>query len=592
MERVIGNRHLIVGWEKDGKKGGDQREMVYEDKHLVVHRDQIEHVMGNHLVQVGGGEGENGNVDIVLKKNRKELVEADKTASIDKALNLYKADVLAYSGMESAYETARSACLKQKQDPQGFKRAVETFVKAQEAVVKKKVHKRLEAFTRPDGDEKAEEVKRRPFKMMGKADKPAAGGVLAWVPPPPPPAAKKDEEERHEHERKVEVVQAGANQAGALSLEAHQGDYRKARKGLDGIFDDSQAALAADGVHVESELKFDRATGEYVYTRKYYDMKKKELLEKGQPVEPLAGGTREYRVKADSFEQGVEEMAKKIRAGEDPRTLRAKAKATLAALPVVGEPERKPAETAAQASGGVLEEIREGHSKKEIEEKTASMESKLGAADSEKQMKWMRECDEAGIAARAKAKTIEESRKLYNEAFDACQKKLEPEIQAWRTESEKQKGEVKSRKAGLEAAAETERKKKEEFKSSSRKRRVEQYAKVADSTAAQLDAETMPTPEELAKKIGGDFAHTKAEELLKKYEGAKADLKGAIAEDKKEALTEGGARNKAVAESEDTVRELFEARHKKLLDAYRAAKKDASLAGGLLGGGGDFNVPF
>jgi type VI secretion system secreted protein VgrG len=31
LERVYGNRHLIVGWEKDGQKGGDRREMVYQD---------------------------------------------------------------------------------------------------------------------------------------------------------------------------------------------------------------------------------------------------------------------------------------------------------------------------------------------------------------------------------------------------------------------------------------------------------------------------------------------------------------------------------------------------------------------------------
>ncbi|HYE65342.1 MAG TPA: type VI secretion system tip protein TssI/VgrG, partial [Pyrinomonadaceae bacterium] len=63
MERVVGNRHLIVGAEKDGKKSGDQREMVYRDKHLHVHRHQVEHVGGNMELLVGGGDGD-GNTDI------------------------------------------------------------------------------------------------------------------------------------------------------------------------------------------------------------------------------------------------------------------------------------------------------------------------------------------------------------------------------------------------------------------------------------------------------------------------------------------------------------------------------------------------
>ena len=32
-ERIYGNRHEIVGWEKDGDKGGDHRQMIYQDKH-------------------------------------------------------------------------------------------------------------------------------------------------------------------------------------------------------------------------------------------------------------------------------------------------------------------------------------------------------------------------------------------------------------------------------------------------------------------------------------------------------------------------------------------------------------------------------
>src|SRR5258708_1789843 len=46
MERILNNRHQIIGDDSDGKVG-DQREMVYQDKHLNVKRDQIEQIEGN-----------------------------------------------------------------------------------------------------------------------------------------------------------------------------------------------------------------------------------------------------------------------------------------------------------------------------------------------------------------------------------------------------------------------------------------------------------------------------------------------------------------------------------------------------------------
>ena len=55
MTRVFGNSHAIVGWEKDGKKGGDQKEKVYQDKHLHVMRHQREQVEGNRWLTVGYG---------------------------------------------------------------------------------------------------------------------------------------------------------------------------------------------------------------------------------------------------------------------------------------------------------------------------------------------------------------------------------------------------------------------------------------------------------------------------------------------------------------------------------------------------------
>jgi type VI secretion system secreted protein VgrG len=81
MERVISNRHLIVGWkngeeEGEGQQGGDQRELVNQDKHLNVKRHHVEKVEGNLNLTVGkGDEPSGGNVEILIEKDKKELIE-------------------------------------------------------------------------------------------------------------------------------------------------------------------------------------------------------------------------------------------------------------------------------------------------------------------------------------------------------------------------------------------------------------------------------------------------------------------------------------------------------------------------------------
>ena len=78
MERIIVNRHLIVGNEGDNGKVGNQQEQVYQDKHLRVHRNQIEQIDGNMELMIGHGEADDGgNLDIVIEKTKKELIEAD-----------------------------------------------------------------------------------------------------------------------------------------------------------------------------------------------------------------------------------------------------------------------------------------------------------------------------------------------------------------------------------------------------------------------------------------------------------------------------------------------------------------------------------
>ncbi|OED39495.1 hypothetical protein AB833_15110 [Chromatiales bacterium (ex Bugula neritina AB1)] len=75
-ERIYGHRHQIIGWEKIEGKGGDQKEEVKQDKHIKVHRHQTEHVGGDMQILIGGVDGD-GNQDIVVKKDKKELIEND-----------------------------------------------------------------------------------------------------------------------------------------------------------------------------------------------------------------------------------------------------------------------------------------------------------------------------------------------------------------------------------------------------------------------------------------------------------------------------------------------------------------------------------
>lgn len=85
LERIFGNRHQIIGYEKDGKKGGNQREMVYQDKHLDVKRNQVEHIEGNMQLTVGKGEAQSGgNLDLLIEKKKTETVEGDNDLHVKK----------------------------------------------------------------------------------------------------------------------------------------------------------------------------------------------------------------------------------------------------------------------------------------------------------------------------------------------------------------------------------------------------------------------------------------------------------------------------------------------------------------------------
>jgi type VI secretion system secreted protein VgrG len=73
---TYGNRHQIIGQEKDGSKTGDQREWVRHEKHITIDKDHIEHVGGNMQLLIGGIDGD-GNQDIVVQGCKKESVGKD-----------------------------------------------------------------------------------------------------------------------------------------------------------------------------------------------------------------------------------------------------------------------------------------------------------------------------------------------------------------------------------------------------------------------------------------------------------------------------------------------------------------------------------
>lgn len=85
MENILGNSHLIVGSDKDGKKTGDQRELVYQDKHLNVKRHQVEKIEGNLQLTVGKGDAQGGgNFDLLIEKKLTETVEGESNSHVKK----------------------------------------------------------------------------------------------------------------------------------------------------------------------------------------------------------------------------------------------------------------------------------------------------------------------------------------------------------------------------------------------------------------------------------------------------------------------------------------------------------------------------
>ena len=71
-EIILGDRHQI---DRQGRPAGDQRELIYKDKHLKIKGNQVEQTEGNFKMMVGNGAaGDGGNLDIVVEKKEAHSV--------------------------------------------------------------------------------------------------------------------------------------------------------------------------------------------------------------------------------------------------------------------------------------------------------------------------------------------------------------------------------------------------------------------------------------------------------------------------------------------------------------------------------------
>src|SRR6266481_3434029 len=77
LARTFGNRHQIIGQEKDGSKTGDQLETVYHDKQIKVNHDHMEQIGNSMQLYIGGIDGGTGDLDIVVDGEKKESVGKD-----------------------------------------------------------------------------------------------------------------------------------------------------------------------------------------------------------------------------------------------------------------------------------------------------------------------------------------------------------------------------------------------------------------------------------------------------------------------------------------------------------------------------------
>lgn len=84
MERIGNDRHVVIGWKKDGETGGNLNEKVFGEHHRIVKSDCNEQIEGDQWIVYGDGDDpDGGHLEIVVEKDKKELVGGDSHLTVD-----------------------------------------------------------------------------------------------------------------------------------------------------------------------------------------------------------------------------------------------------------------------------------------------------------------------------------------------------------------------------------------------------------------------------------------------------------------------------------------------------------------------------
>ncbi|MFO0948996.1 MAG: type VI secretion system tip protein TssI/VgrG [Planctomycetota bacterium] len=88
METVVGERHMITGYEKDGQNKGDQYELIHGNRYVKVRTDQHEQIEGNYYLTVGLGEN-GGDFEFYIDNQKSEYVKNDSYLEVGGSYCMY-----------------------------------------------------------------------------------------------------------------------------------------------------------------------------------------------------------------------------------------------------------------------------------------------------------------------------------------------------------------------------------------------------------------------------------------------------------------------------------------------------------------------
>lgn len=84
IERVLNDRHLVVGQEQDGKPVGNQHEKVFGNAEAQVLGNAVSKIEGNSSQTIGkGNNSDGGNLTLLVEKNRTTKIEANNDTTVN-----------------------------------------------------------------------------------------------------------------------------------------------------------------------------------------------------------------------------------------------------------------------------------------------------------------------------------------------------------------------------------------------------------------------------------------------------------------------------------------------------------------------------